>query len=103
MNNRKCSDRIHQLMDEFDAKIAAEAAEYREKVLVPLCEKHQLRFISGMGTFFFCPKGGNKDWSAGNVEDAKLAKKRFLIPYLEVLDTEISHGQYFGFWVSDIE
>lgn len=98
---------LDSLQEEYQRKIQELAAEYRESVLLPLCKKRKLCFISGMGEFYFYPASDDgtrfgSSWTAGDVDDAILECKRYLIPFLEVLNQEVERDQYFGFYVDDI-
>lgn len=75
------------------------AEDVRVNLIMPVCKKHKLGFLSGMGTFFFS-KG---NLTIASKEDALQHRMRVLIPILEVLNLEVSHGQYLGFWVGDVK
>ena len=103
---KKYAKKLKGLVSEFEEKVEALAEEYRQTVLIPLCKKHSLCFLSGMGTFYFYPakdfgKFGS-DWNASNFDDCVIEEKMFLAPYLETLNEEVTHGQYFGYYVEDI-
>jgi hypothetical protein len=94
-------------MTEYERKIEQLATEYRRDVLLLLCKKHQICFWSGMGDFYFCPMNDDRTrsgatWAVGDEVQAGIERKRYLIPVLEVLNQEIEHGQYFGYFVQDV-
>jgi len=98
---------LDSLQEEYQRKIQDQAAEYRNSVLLPLCKDRKLCFLSGMGEFYFYPATDDgtrfgSSWTAGCVEDAILSRKRYLVPFLEVLNQEVEQGQFFGFYVDDI-
>lgn len=101
------SKTLENLQEEYQVKVQRLAAEYREFVLLPLCKKHKLCFVSGMGTFFFHSAADGdafdgQSWSVRDMGDAIQERKRYLIPYLEMLDQEVEQGQYFGYYIDDI-
>lgn len=86
-----------------DTELERLAELYRQEILIPLCKKKKMRFMSGNGTFIFYNAEGTKDWQVGANYEAINLKKRYLIPILEDLNQEVSHGQYFGYYVCDVD
>jgi len=50
--------RLEALYAIYEEGVQVIADEVREKYLVPFCDKHGLRFVSGMGRWFFIDKDG---------------------------------------------
>lgn len=100
--------KINEAQDAFDAVIDKIADEYRSEVIIPLCIKYELEFVSGMGTFFFVTKEDeniNEDdaWSDG--ARAAILQGRMGESLREIfnqLNVEISHNQCFGYRVEDV-
>lgn len=88
-----------------DAQNIADA--YRVQVLIPFCRKHELTFVSGMGSFCFhqihIPEDDYSSYpgQVGDVEDAE-RKGYKMRGIFEVLNHEIACTQYLGFLVTDI-
>lgn len=49
----KYTSTLYELMNAFDDKISDIALNYRVNVIGPFCEKYNLKFYSGNGTYFF--------------------------------------------------
>ncbi len=92
---------LDKVLKENDERITKLAEEFRSEVLIPLCKKHQLRFTSGMGMYFFTTKKVTYIERDEDFENHPHLKDE-LKPIFDLLDEEISHGQHFGYCVSDI-
>lgn len=92
-------DEIDLELERLQHRIQVLADIYRADVLIPLCRKHRLTFVSGMGrTVFYKGK-----MSIGDYYDAELAKMRYLKPVFEVINKEVLSGtDVFGFYVADV-
>lgn len=86
------------LQEEFDRKVTKLAEEVRAELVIPACHKYKLDFISGMGRFLFF----RGELQIADEDDAKRYNIPALKPIFEVLNLEVSHGQYLGYWVSDV-
>jgi hypothetical protein len=89
-------ERIEEIIDATRDRLTALASEYRSRVMVPLCRKHKLTYIAGMGrTVFYNRKGV----SVGSMEEAPA----YLVSVFDVLDSSaIGANDCFGFYVADI-
>lgn len=56
-------------LDDFDASVKSIAETYYAEVITPFCEKHNLKFWSGMGHYFF----ERLDINENIIDDAVLA------------------------------
>jgi len=108
---------LDSLRDRYHSQLQERAADYRCEVLVPLCQKRNLHFTQGMGTFFFHPAGiepGQPEyWTASDIDemlavegvvapnDVSYVAEVFLL--LDVLDWEFEPGAHFGFLVDDFD
>lgn len=95
-------EELEFLQKEFDSKVQALADRVRQELVVPVCKIHGLRFISGMGTFFFSKGKVNVGSLPTGYDEERLNEQCNLSPIMEILDLEVSHGQYLGYWVSDV-
>ena len=92
----------------------------RAEIVKPVCKKYKLNFVVGNGEFFFRKKKTkNKGFDAvepryGNCEDLVQdvppgyrglsdSAKKALKSILALLNEEISHGQYLGYFVRGVE
>lgn len=92
--------RIELVLHAARKELQGLADEYRTLVLIPLCRRYRLTFISGMGRTVFYKQDGR---SAGSAEEAISEKMSYLVPIFRTLDTEaIGHNDCFGYYVSDI-
>lgn len=88
-----------------DAQNVADA--YRVQVLIPFCRKHELTFVSGMGSYCFhqihIPEDDYNTYpgQVGDVQDAE-RKGLKMRQIFAVLDYEITRAQYVGYLVADI-
>ncbi len=85
-------------------------AKVRAEVILPVCRKHKIRFMSGNGTFFFTKGPGRYDdptYSSSNIDDAPRSRTEAklmdaLEPILELLDHEVGHNDCLGYYVEDV-
>ena len=57
---------IREEDEEHDNRIEKIVLRVREDVLIPFCKKHDVRFLSGMGSWaFFLPKSPERHWHGG--------------------------------------
>ncbi len=87
------------LQKKFEENISALADQIREDVIIPVCKKHKLIFISGMGSFFFAR--GDKTYTDTH-DRMSDSLREDLVPILNLLNTEVTHNQYLGFYVDDV-
>jgi hypothetical protein len=102
---------IKKAQEDFDAAVEEAATKFRLEVLIPLCKKYKLEFVSGMGrTVFYadnwekystedarCPESFEYEWE---LKDTKLEGK--LTHALDLLNKEVSGNDVFGYYVSDV-
>jgi hypothetical protein len=88
-----------KLQETFDKQVSDLAERIRTEVIVPMCQKHQLTFLSGMGRFFFSRDKENYSDEYDTPDELKFD----LVPILNLLDQEVSHNQYLGYYVSDVK
>jgi len=92
--------RIDTILNGAQTQLANLAEEYRRAVLIPLCSKHRLTYLAGMGRTLFSTEDGVDVGNAGDARDEGLT---FLVPVFAVLD-KLCLGTLddFGFYVDDI-
>lgn len=96
---------IQNLLDAITTKAVDEiqvlADRYRSQKLVPLCKRHKLTFIAGMGHTVFYTRDGE---SIGDIYDAKQHGLHILVPVFEVLNIAVlnSKTDVFGYYIADI-
>ncbi len=94
---------LTQLMASFDDSLNRLGDKIRREVVTPACRQHKITFTSGMGTYYFS-KGNDNIGSVEDPEFKRLSKaaQETVRTVLTLLDQEISHGQYLGFFVGDV-
>lgn len=97
----------------YNAHMGALAAQYREEVLLPLCRKLQVTYVSGMGEYFFhhlktdtyisCEEDVQRFYFI-YTEDGVAPPYNFdaLIPTFKVLDQELIYDSRVGHIINDI-
>lgn len=93
---------LESAQDKFNEEVAVLADRIRTETIIPLCRKHKLTFISGMGTFFFTDSKGRNygDYlyrDGGNARIFEAVKR-----VLQFLNEEVSHNQCLGYFVDDV-
>ena len=74
--------------------------EFRQEVLIPLCRRRKLEFVSGMGRCVFYFEDG---LTVGSAEDAVYEHKSYLVKAFEYLDAEgMGANDCLGFYVKDV-
>lgn len=91
---------LQTAQDQFDQTISELGEEIRKQVIIPVCKRNKLEFISGMGRFFFTTNLGKDIGDASEAEGTRL--ERVLKPIFDLLNEEVSHNQYLGYFVSDV-
>lgn len=100
------------LQKDFDQKVMALAHQVRTDLIVPLCKKHGLEFLSGNGMFCFT-KGERDAFGIANMhisesseysngEDNVLYRKYKIARIFEILNLEVHGNQVLGYYVSDV-
>lgn len=101
---KKYLSQIEKARQNFEKEISSIASRFRKEVIKPVCKKHGLTFISANGHFFFADDFYiNISPSSFYKEEKAIYQKANLDPIFAVLDTETSHNQYFGYYVSDVK
>lgn len=95
--------RIEQINDARQDALEALAEEVREQYVVPACKKSGKHFLSGNGSFMFCGERQDRNDTIMDVDDAIIDRKRYLIPVIDILDIEVSHGDHLGFYVRNVQ
>lgn len=94
-----------------DAQIDVLATQVRMDLVVPACEKHGVRFVSGNGTYFFVREAKGNTFSsdvndgAEYIDDVAVAKRlglSGLIRVIEVLDVGVDRNTSLGDVIEDV-
>ena len=99
---------LQDIQNETRRRIDALADRIREDVVIPLCRRHKLNFVAGNGTFyFFDPKldvhHSVKPRAMMSEPDVALqARLPDVAEAFKILDLEVSHGDYLGFYIGDV-
>lgn len=78
----------------------------RRTMIMPLCKKHNLKFWSGNGDYWFEIAGKDKytfpDDRIGTALDAIEAGLDYLVEVFKLLDAEVSYNAPFGCYVESV-
>lgn len=110
---------FRQILRQHESALDLLGRKIRAEIVQPVCKKHKLIFVSGNGTFFFRRRTKNNNFDAveltyGNrvdlnqavphgYRDLSVSAKERLGPILDLLNEEISHGQYLGYLIDDVK
>ena len=88
---------VRRLVDRHHKELERLGARVRTEVVKPICDKHQLHFLSGNGTWVFFNQRGD---SFGSIEEAeRLGYKMRRV--FKVLEAPVDTHTDLGCWVSD--
>ena len=115
MSTETYSAELAGIVKRFDDDLTALGEKVRTELVMPACKKYRLTFSSGNGTFDFRRSQGDAYapvWSNSKELDDPTphghrplseAAKTTLRPILDILNEKISHGQYLGYFVADVD
>lgn len=95
----KYTKQVAVIKERFDNDLQELGLLIRNEVVAPACKDHGLKFFSGNGTFFFA-KGDTTYSDISDLRDNAVGKA--LKPIIDLLNTEITHNDYLGFYVGDV-
>lgn len=92
---------IKEAYDSWADKIEQIAEQAHKEVVVPYCKKHDLLFLAGNGTWFFC-QGINGLGFSDEIDAQQLGfdPDEFLEVF-QVLMMEVDHISVLGEWMND--
>lgn len=99
---------LQSIQDETRRRIEALADRVREDVVIPLCRRYKLNFVAGNGTFYFFDPKLDVHHSVtprammSGSEVAMRARLPDVAEAFKILDLEVSHGDYLGFYITDV-
>jgi hypothetical protein len=98
---------VKNAQDRFQYEIEELADKIRTEVIIPLCRKYHLRFVSGMGTFFFVDTDDHYyedpyPHLASRASKGNLRIYNATQPVLLMLAQEVSHNQCLGYYIADV-
>lgn len=99
-------DSLNEIHERAEAEVKKLADKYRLEVLIPVCKKANMEYMSGNGTFFFMQiTKKSYPYDIYDIDSAKKHNKEYLIPILEDLNCSVlnSNVQVFGYYVSDVD
>ena len=98
---------LKDAQDRFDKEITELGEKIRTEVIIPLCQKHNLIFTSGMGRFFFTDYNGHDyDDPLPLATDLFMRDKdiyKAVQPVLHLLMADVSPHQVLGYYVGDVK
>jgi len=84
----------------FDDEVYDLGKKVREEVILPVCKQHKLRYVQGMGRFFF--SRGDKTYGDAS-DNMSAALREVLTPIFELLNSEVYDNQVLGYYVDDVD
>jgi len=104
MNTEKYTQEVNVIKERFDNDLQELGLRIRNEVVAPACKNHGLKFFSGNGTFFFA-KGDitysdSFTFNTDHLQHDPIGKA--LKPIIDLLNTEITHNDYLGFYVGQV-
>lgn len=121
-------DRIKQrilelkaLQEQLEKDLDALGDKIGREIVVPVCAKYKLAFVTIQGNFWFMKKKYTKnqnDWHNAprygdseelsdpidaDYDDISDAAKEALRPILDLLNMEVSHNQFLGYYVDEVK
>lgn len=93
---------LHLAQDKFQQEVQQLAEKIRTEIIVPVCQKYHLTFLSGMGTFFFTDTTGciYSDECLPPLGSPRVHNA--IKPILFFLNEEVSHNQCLGYYIDDV-
>ncbi len=101
MNTEKYTQQVNVIKERFDNDLQELGLRIRNEVVAPACKNHRLKFFSGNGTFFFA-RGEETYSEVRDLERASKTLRETLEPIINLLNTEIVHNDYLGFYVGQV-
>lgn len=102
-------NRLTRIEDRFWEDCRLLGKEVRNDIIIPICKKHDLEFLSGNGDFFFFRGNTNLSQACDFAHYSDDISKRemrelekLLIPILNTLNTEVTRAQYLGYFVNEV-
>jgi D-Tyr-tRNAtyr deacylase len=98
-----------RLQEDYERKVEKLAARIRKALVVPLCKKYNLQFLSGNGSFSFYTKRGLRDeWEV--INDAETAEQVLdcepdeFAECFKALNADVNSGKHnVGMWCMDVD
>lgn len=83
------------MRDKYYSDVTKYAKDVRDEVIIPVCKKHGLTYITGNGIFFFSK--GNIDFRyQGDIEPCNSEVKRDLKPVFRLLEESVDLDKDYG-------
>jgi hypothetical protein len=99
----KYSEQVEAIKQRFDNDLQELGERIRNEVVAPACKNHRLKFFAGNGTFFFSKgKKTYADVLDPDFQSAPKAIRETLKPIIDLLNTEITHNDFLGYYVGDV-
>lgn len=103
MIGKRYLDRAEAIQARRDKDLQALGAEIRKTIVEPLCKKHNLRFLSGNGEFFFIDEEDNSYRYAFDLNNAPKKIQKPIKAVMDLLNMTIAYNDYLGYYVENVE
>lgn len=96
---------LREAQDTFDEAVSNLGDSIRREIIIPLCKKHNLTFISGNGDFFFTDENNMDygDYLDPIFKETSSKKLQNIQKVLGLLSTEVTLHQCLGYFVEDVD
>jgi hypothetical protein len=95
--------RIEKILNSAQEQLSKLADGYRTRVLLPICRKHRLTYIAGMGRTVFYIEGDESRSIGDGAEASLLGYGKVLSKVFDDLNEPVlSSNDVFGYYVGDI-
>lgn len=94
--------RLNKAQEVFQKEIEKIAEEVRQEYVIPACQKYNLEFLSGNGTFAFYGTWEGLEVSVSDPEEAKIYGWK-LKKVFSILNTEVGDLFYLGNYMLDVK
>lgn len=102
LTKEEVARRIAEIEATRQKALDALAAEVREQVVVPLCKRHRLRYLSGNGHCMFVQRTKRGEAFTSQAEVVKQGCRFNLQPAFEILLTHVTDHHVIGDWVDSV-
>jgi len=95
---------LQSAKDDFDVRVSIIADNLRTQVIIPVCKRHKLEFLSGNGRYFFTTNHGTQVSDGQFITNEEEGERyvRALKPVFELLDQEVTRDNPIGYYVEDV-
>ena len=100
---KEIEERLKAINETYENALNELGDKVRKEVVIPVCKKHRLRYISGNGYIMFQQDKENGVAFSSQEELKRDTKCKFdLSEVFALLNIEVSYNQYLGYFVASV-